>query len=139
MSRLELQPHGGRHLTTLRVHGVVPITRNEYGKGRQSYKAWVAALIAAARQARQEMGDEVDGPYSLRVEMRLYAQWDQGSDLDNYIKDIQDALAEAEVFGAARTGSSMKGDERVDHLEVCRKRVSSPDDAGVVAEVWSLV
>lgn len=139
MSSLELQPHAGRHLATLRVDGVVPITRNEYGKARASYQRWIAALKDAASQARDEMKAEPEGPFSLRVEMRLYTQWDQGSDLDNYIKDIQDALGHAGVFGpSVHARSTMKGDEHIDHLEMRRKSVSTPEDAGVLAEVWSL-
>ncbi len=32
----------------------------------------------------------------------------------------------------------MKGDERVDHLDVRRRRVSSEAKVGVLAEVWAL-
>jgi hypothetical protein len=35
-------------------------------------------------------------------------------------------------------GSTMKADERVDHLDLRRKRVGSKDEAGVLAEVWVL-
>jgi Holliday junction resolvase RusA-like endonuclease len=133
-----MMPGGGTYLTTLRVDGVIPITRNPLNKSRPSYQDWLTALKKAAGTAREELRAQSDGPYSLRVEMRLYAPYDQGSDLDNYIKDIQDALAEMEVFGTATVGSPMKGDERVDHLVVWRKRVTSPDQAGVEAEVWAL-
>ena len=63
----------------------------------------------------------------------------RGSDLDNYVKPIQDALAEQGVFGpSAHEGSTMKGGERVDHLDIRRRRVSSEAEAGVLAEVWAL-
>jgi hypothetical protein len=32
----------------------------------------------------------------------------------------------------------MKGDERVDHVDLRRQRVSSEAKAGVLAEVWAL-
>jgi Holliday junction resolvase RusA-like endonuclease len=70
--------------------------------------------------------------------LRLYTPAN-GSDLDNYVKPIQDALAKHGVFGeTAFVGSSMRGDEHVDHLELRRKRVESPKEAGVLAEVWAL-
>jgi hypothetical protein len=76
--------------------------------------------------------------FSLRCELRLYTP-DQGSDLDNYVKPIQDALALHGVFGeTAYVGSTMKGDERVEHLDLRRRRVASPDEAGVLAEIWAL-
>jgi hypothetical protein len=56
-----------------------------------------------------------------------------------YVKPIQDALAERGIFGpVAHKKSPMKGDERVDHLDVRRRRVSSEAEAGVLAEVWAL-
>jgi hypothetical protein len=42
-------------------------------------------------------------------------------------------------FGeTAYVGSTMKGDERVEHLDLRRRRVASPDEAGVLAEIWAL-
>ena len=70
--------------------------------------------------------------------MRVYTPCN-GSDLDNYVKPIQDALAKHGVFGETDfVGSSMKGDEHVDHLDLRRKRVESRKAAGVLAEVWAL-
>jgi len=75
--------------------------------------------------------------FSLRIELRLPG--DQGSDLDNYVKPIQEALADAGVFGpVANKKGPMKGDERVDHVDLRRQRVSSEAKAGVLAEVWAL-
>jgi hypothetical protein len=73
------------------------------------------------------------------MELHLYVHYDQGSDLDNYVKPIQDALANHGIFGAVQhSGSSMKGDERIDHLDLRRCQVNAPADAGVLAEVWVL-
>ena len=135
-----MKPRRALHLATLRVKGVSPITRNPAGKAKAGYEAWKAALEEGAQRARQEMEGDTEGPYSLQVEMLLYPQLGNlGSDLDNYIKDIQDALAQAGVFGPSfDTRSTMKGDERIDHLEMRRTLVSTPEEAGLVAEVWSL-
>jgi hypothetical protein len=43
------------------------------------------------------------------------------------------------VFGeTAYVGSTMKDDERVEHLDLRRRRVASPAEAGVLAEIWAL-
>ncbi len=99
---------------------------------RSGLDAAAAEAAAAARPTSSEL-------FSLRIELRLYAPAGQGSDLDNYVKPIQDALAERGVFGTtSHQGSTMKGDERVEHLDVRRRRVRSEAKAGVVAEVWAL-
>lgn len=88
--------------------------------------------------ARQGVREDVD-LFSVRMELRLYDPGGAGSDLDNYVKPIQDAMARHGIFGpTTHKGSTMQGDEHVDHLEVRRKRVSSVEDAGVLVEVWSL-
>ena len=127
-------------VTTMEVVGVSPVTRNGAGLRRSGYRAWLEVLRAAAGEAAgRRVREDVD-LFSVRMELRLHDPMDQGSDLDNYVKPIQDAMAEQGVFGpTAHVGSSMKGDERVDHLEVCRKRVVGQDEAGVHVEVWSLV
>ncbi len=97
------------------------------------------ALHAAAAKAAAEARPTSSELFSLRIELRLYAPGGQGSDLDNYVKPIQDALAERGVFGPVpHKKGPMKGDERVDHLDVRRRRVSSEAEAGVLAEVWAL-
>ncbi len=129
----------GTYVTTMEVVGTLPVTYNAGGNKRQSYRAWVAALDAAARYAAARARPATSPLFSLRCELRLYISPNQGSDLDNYVKPIQDALAKHGVFGETDyAGSSMRGDERVDHLELRRRRVGSQAEAGVLAEVWAL-
>lgn len=124
-------------LTTMEITGVQPLTSNLAGNKRDSYRAWLAALDEAAAACAVD-GDDL-GPFSVTMELRLYTPWGQGSDLDNYVKPIQDALAEHGVFGPPEhERSSMKGDERIDHLELRRRLVSSTGDAGVRVEVRRL-
>lgn len=121
----------------MEVNGVAPLTANAAGNKRPSYRAWMAALDAAA--AVCDEADPGADLFSLRMELRLYSPWGQGSDLDNYVKPIQDALAEHGVFGpVSHEGSSMKGDERIDHLEVTRRIVDSEEAAGLSVEVRRL-
>jgi Holliday junction resolvase RusA-like endonuclease len=128
----------GSYVTTMEVVGKLPITYNHRANGRQSYRAWVNTLDGAARAAAARARPTTSRLFSLRCELRLYMPH-QGSDLDNYVKPIQDALARHGVFGpTAFAGSTMKGDEHVDHLVIRRKRVESADEAGVRAEVWAL-
>ena len=61
------------------------------------------------------------------------------ADLDNFVKPILDAMGKQGVFGPTLTpGSTMTGDERVDHLELARERVDSPEHTGVFIEVRAL-
>jgi hypothetical protein len=137
--RLERSEPNASYVTTMEVVGTAPITYNVGGNKRPSYRVWVAALHDAAESAARRARPSASQVYSLRMVLRLYAPYDQGSDLDNYVKPIQDALAEHGVFGeSTHRGSSMKGDERIDHLDLRRLRVSSPSEAGVLADVWAL-
>ncbi len=96
-------------------------------------------VSAAAAKAAAGARPTTSALFSLRIELRLYAPSGQGSDLDNYVNPIQDALAERGVFGpAAYEKSTMKGDEHIDHLDLLRRRVSCEAEAGVLAEVWAL-
>ena len=126
----------GTYVTTMEVVGTLPIT---YGANkRHSYQAWLTALDRAAQSAAARARPTTSRLFSLRCELRLYTPTN-GSDLDNYVKPIQDALAKHGVFGETDfVGSSMKGDEHVDHLDLRRKRVESRKAAGVLAEVWAL-
>lgn len=130
----------GSYVTALKVVGTRPITwRLGSNKKRPLYVSWKNALHVAAAKAATEARLTSSEVFSLRIVLRLYAPGGQGSDLDNYVKPIQDALAERGIFGpVARGGSTMKGDERVEHLDVRRRRVSSEVEAGVLAEVWAL-
>ena len=127
------------YVTALKVVGMVPIVCRAGGNARPLYVRWKKALAAAAAEAAAKARPTDSDLFSLRIELRQLASNKQGSDLDNYVKPIQDSLAERGVFGpAARGGSTMKGDERVDHLDVRRRRVSSEAEVGVLAEVWAL-
>jgi hypothetical protein len=132
------EPHSGqgRLLTTLRVSGVNPVST----KSAKSYAHWKDELKKGASRARQEMDSELPGPYSLEVEVRLYPQYGNlGSDLDNYIKPIQDALADAHVFGqTTQLPGVMRGDERIDHLVMRRKIVPNTQEAGVIARIFTI-
>lgn len=129
----------GERITTMEVVGTVPLTRNMAGLKRASYLAWLAALdAAAATAARERLRNDVEF-FSVRMELRLFALRDHHADLDNYVKPILDSMANRGVFGPTlHHGSSMTGDERVDHLELTRRRVEAQEDAGVLIEVWSL-
>ena len=119
--------------------GTKPVTWRVGANKRPLYVSWKARLDAAAAKAAVGARPKNSELFSLRIELRLYAPGGQGSDLDNYVKPIQDALAEQGVFGrVAHEKSPMKGDERIDHLDVRRRRVSSEAEAGVLAEVWAL-
>jgi hypothetical protein len=71
--------------------------------------------------------------------LRLYDPRDRGSDRDTYVKPIQNARASAASLEPVQhVGSSIKGDERIDHLDRRSKRVRSKEGAGPLAEVWAL-
>jgi hypothetical protein len=128
----------GKYVTTMEVIGTLPITYNSSANKRQSYRAWLTALDRAAQGAAARARPTTARLFSLRCELRLCTPVN-GSDLDNYVKPIQDALAKHGVFGeTVFVGSSMMGDEHVDHLDLRRKRVASDREAGVLAEVWAL-
>jgi hypothetical protein len=128
----------GTYVTTMEVVGTLPLTYNSSATKRQSYRAWLVALDRAAQGAAARARPTTARLFSLRCELRLHTPG-TGSDLDNYVKPIQDALAKHGVFGeTVFVGSSMKGDEHVDHLDLRRIRVESEEEAGVLAEVWAL-
>jgi Holliday junction resolvase RusA-like endonuclease len=128
----------GKYVTTMEVVGTLPITYRSGATKGECYRAWLTALDRAAQSAADRARPTTARLFSLRCELRLHSPTNS-SDLDNYVKPIQDALAKHGVFGdTAFVGSSMQGDEHVDHLEVRRKRVGSPNEAGVLAEVWAL-
>jgi hypothetical protein len=123
--KLDRSEPSGSYVTSMEVVGKLPITYNGGANKRKSYRAWVAALDAAAQDAAAHACPVTSQSFSLRCELRLYAPH-QGSDLDNYVKPIQDALARHGVFGETEhVGSTMKGDERIDHLDLRRKHVGS--------------
>ncbi len=89
---LDCSEPSGTYVTTMEIVGTVPITYNPGATKRESYRAWIAALDAAARDAAARARPTTAPLFSLRCELRLYTPY-QGSDLDNYVKPIQDALA----------------------------------------------
>ena len=91
------------------VVGTLPITFNPGTTKRQSYRTWLVVLDRAAQSAAARARPSTARLFSLRCEVRL-----------------------------CFAGSTMKGDEHVDHLDLRRKRVASPKEAGVLAEVWAL-
>ncbi|MDQ4072035.1 MAG: hypothetical protein M3088_04040 [Actinomycetota bacterium] len=136
---LDCRQPKGSFVTALEVVGTIPVTWRVGSNKRLSYVGWKKALYAAAGKAAAGARGTSSELFSLRIELRLYAPSGQGSDLDNYVKPIQDALAERGVFGpVGRKNSPMKGDERVDHLDLRRRRVNSEAEAGGLAEVWAL-
>jgi Holliday junction resolvase RusA-like endonuclease len=136
--RLDCSEPRGTYVTTMEVVGTPPLTFSSGAGKRQSYREWLVALDRAAQSAAARARPTTARLFSLRCELRLHAPTN-GSDLDNYVKPIQDALAKHGVFGETEfVGSSMKGDEHVDHLDLRRKRVGSEKEAGVLAEVWAL-
>jgi hypothetical protein len=55
------------------------------------------------------------------------------------LKAFFDALADAGFFGEpAIPRSSMKGDERVDYLEVRKRTVDQPEEAGARIELYAV-
>jgi Holliday junction resolvase RusA-like endonuclease len=136
MSTQEPDSGQGRLLATLHVSGMNPISTRR-AKG---FPPWKEELKKAASRARKEMDTKGRGPYSLEVEMRLCPQYGNlGSDLDNYIKAIQDALADAHVFGeTTQLPGVMRGDERIDHLVMRRIIVPTTQEAGVIARVFTI-
>ena len=123
----------------MRVAGIAPIVRNGAGLKRPSYLAWLVALDeAAAEAASSRKRDDVEF-FSVRIQLCLFAKKDHHADLDNFVKPILDAMAKQGVFGPTlHLGTSMTGDERIDHLELTRERVDALENAGVFVEVRSL-
>lgn len=129
----------GSYVTAMKVVGTTPVTCRPGANKRPSYVKWKQALHAAAAIAAAGARPTSCELFSLRIELRLYVAKRPGSDLDNFVKPIQDALVERGIFGpVTHAGSPMKGDERIDHLDVRRKLVHSDAEAGVLAEVWAL-
>ena len=76
-----------------------------------------------------------------RIDFRLHAafnphmEWDP----DNLLKAFFDALADAGFFGEpAIPASSMRGDERVDYLQVRKRTVTAREEAGARIELYAV-
>lgn len=122
------------------------MTSNAAGNRRASYLQWLAALDEAARQSAKTARPVAPGTrFALCLELRLWMPSGQGSDLDNYVKPIQDKLADHGIFGVTRySGSSMTGmststistsaasrsarSTRREFLPMCGSSVPAPSD-----------
>ncbi|MCP9491988.1 MAG: hypothetical protein MSC31_19245 [Solirubrobacteraceae bacterium MAG38_C4-C5] len=94
----------------MKVVGTTPVTCRPGANKRPSYVRWKQALHAAAAVAAAGARPTSCELFSLRG-----------------------------IFGpVTHAGSPMKGDERIDHLDVRRQLVHSDAQAGVLAEVWAL-
>lgn len=132
-------PPRATYVTHLEVVGTIPVTWRAGGGKRPKYVEWKDKLDGAARKAAARARPAGSELFAVRIELRLWEPDPQRTDLDNYVKPIQDALAERGVFGPVTNKKGpRKGDERVDHLDVRRLRVSSEAEVGVRAEVWAL-
>src|SRR3954454_22155970 len=94
-----IKPKLGERVATMEVVGVPPLTRNVASMKRATYRAWLAALDAAAGDAARQRGRDDGDLFSVRMELRVHDPGAQGSDLDNYVKPIQDAMARHGIFG----------------------------------------
>jgi len=100
----------GSYVTALDVVGMIPIVCRCGGNKRPLYVSWKNALDAAAAKAAARARPTSSELFSLRIELRLYVPGGQGSDLDNYVKPIQDGACRAGHLRAGRTRE--KHDER---------------------------
>jgi Holliday junction resolvase RusA-like endonuclease len=77
--------------------------------------------------------------FAAFIEFRLGGTlWkDQEWDVDNLLKAFFDALTDVGFFGSpAHGGRPLKGDERVDYLEVGKRRGREGEELGARLEVW---
>jgi Holliday junction resolvase RusA-like endonuclease len=131
-SRMRLAPTSARAVTVLRVDAN-PATYN--AAKTQAYRDWTAAVRAEATKKRAAVPD--GARYSLRIEFRLprLLNPNQEWDLDNLLKSTFDAMADEELFGPPLANSPMRGDERIDHLEVRKRRTRDNERAGADIEI----
>jgi hypothetical protein len=102
-------------------------------------RAWMDQVRIQA--ANLQTGWEPDMRFWARIDFRLYADFNPKAewDPDNLLKAFFDALADAGFFGEpALPGSSMKGDERVDYLQVRKVTVSTPEESGARIELYAV-
>lgn len=102
------------------------MTRNVYGRNRQSVQDWLAALEAAAKAVAAEIEWHEDDRYAVAIEVRI--PW--RADIDNYVKDILDRSARHGVFGGE--------DERVDVVHAIKRSQVPASDAGARVELWRI-
>lgn len=113
------------------VPGMSNTTRSE------TAKAWIDAVREQARD--QPLKASPADRYAAFIEFRLGGTlWkEQEWDLDNLLKAFFDALTDVAFFGSpVHARSSLKGDERVDHFEVGKRRGREGEELGARMEVW---
>src|SRR5438067_11295567 len=103
-----------------------PITRNEYGRERDSVRAWLDAIEVAAARAAAGCEWPPDDRYAAVIEVRI--PWD--ADIDNFLKDTLDQSARGGLFGG--------DDKRVDLLHGTKRVGVPPAEAGAHVDVWRL-
>lgn len=129
-----LRPPLVRRLCAVDFRGV-PSTSNTTKSA--TAKAWIDAVRDQARNLAlpAEPGDRFAAFIEFRLGGTLWKE--QEWDVDNLLKAFFDALTDVEFFGPpVHAGSPMKGDERVDHLEVGKRRGLEGEDLGARLEVW---
>jgi hypothetical protein len=120
---LPYRPPSARYLDGFDVNAV-PMTRNEYGRNRESVQAWLKALEGAAAAFAGKVRWTPQDRYVAVVEVRI--PW--RADIDNYIKDILDRSAREGVFGGQ--------DERVDLVHAIKRWNVPTGEAGARLEIW---
>jgi Holliday junction resolvase RusA-like endonuclease len=133
---LELDPPGAKRLFAVTFHGrpgTANVTRSA------TTRAWMDQVRSQAAGLQTHWTPDVR--FWARIDFRLYmdfnpkAEWDP----DNLLKAFFDALCDAGFFGdPAIAGSSMKGDERIDYIQVRKRTVSTPEEAGARIELYAV-
>lgn len=111
-----LDPPQPRRLLAVTFHGVP-------GTANVTRSATTTAWMDQVREQARGLGAPLEEGmrFWARIDFRLHAALNPNTewDPDNLLKAFFDALADAGFFGGpAIPGSSMKGDERVDYLQV---------------------
>ena len=123
--RLPYRPENAHYLDGFDIDAI-PMTRNEYGRKRQSVQDWLVGLEGAAAAFAPTVSWSPDDRYAAVIEVRI--PWP--ADIDNYIKDMLDRSAQHGVFGG--------NDERVDLVHAIKRWGVPRDDAGARIELWLL-
>jgi hypothetical protein len=123
--KLPYRPPNASYLDGFDI-SAVPMTRNEYGRSRQSVQDWLSALEGAAATFAGKVPWTPEGRYVAVIEVRI--PW--RADIDNYIKDMLDRSARQGVFGGQ--------DERVDLVHAIKRWRVPAGEAGARMEIWRL-
>lgn len=132
---LELDPPASRRLLAVTFHGrpgTANVTRSA------TTRAWMDQVRIQAANLQTEWEPEMR--FWARIDFRLYmdfnpkAEWDP----DNLLKAFFDALADSGFFGDPALPSTMKSDERIDYLQVRKRTVETPEEAGARIELYAV-